>query len=147
MRKTHDTKLITEVENQERNRQKAIREARREAERIEREARVVAELAAQRERNGGLTDYELGQKERAKQEELIVAKFSKVNAWILTVLDREPQSDFIRSIIGKLEHMKASELSEKVQSILKDIWSRKFGRRGSKKYADGEKKFDLHISE
>ncbi len=146
-KKTFDAKLITDIENIERNRQKLIREARREAERLERQRAFTAERQAQRDKNGGLTDYELGQKQRAEELELLRAKFSRVNAWILTVLDRESQSDFIRSIIGKLEQRKASELSPNVLTILKDIWSRKFGRRGSKKYTEAESKFERHLAE
>lgn len=66
--KLGDTKLVTAAKAAENKRQKALRAEKRRQEQLARQAAYEAELDAQREQNGGLTDHELAvqQREQAK---------------------------------------------------------------------------------
>lgn len=136
--KTGDSKLITATENAERERQRAIRKAKSDAAWEARRVAREAALQSERDRNGGLTDYEVA--ERAAAAALVAAeriafdKWSVENEWLLVVLRREYPGDFVTSMIEKLEHGPVSSLSERCSGIVADIYAKSFGRRNSKKY-------------
>lgn len=136
--KTGDSKLITATENAERLRQKALREAKREAAYEAQRLASVANEDAERARNGGSTDREVAERDRlvakAAVEQVKFDKWSVDNEWLLSVLKREYQGDFVRSMIEKLERMPVSDMSERCSEIVADIYAKSFGRRNSKKY-------------
>ena len=131
--KVGDTKLTTEVKLLEKARQRKIKEAKLEAERVAREARIAADQAAQRERNGGLTDAEVAARARQAAEDAKREKFTAENLWLLKVLDGM-NGDFVASMIEKLEVGPLNGLSDRCVSILSDIYGKAHGRGGSKKY-------------
>lgn len=142
--RTGDSRLITETEALERARQKALREARYEAERLEREARIAAAQQEQRDRNGGLTDYEMEQKARQEAEAARRVQATEQNRWLLDVLARVPySSDFVMSMIRDLEAKPAADLSDRCLAILGEIYAKTVSgaRKNSKAYKTAEDEF------
>lgn len=100
--KTGDSMLITEVQAKERARK---RELRREKARIEREAKQQAfnlEMQAQRERNNGLTDYEVAEKQRRDAMKAEQERHKQDNLWLIDAIYQAP-GDFVQAMIAKLE--------------------------------------------
>lgn len=142
--KTHDSKLVSRVEYLEKQRQKAVREAKREAEWKARCAARDAELQAQRDRNGGLTDAEVEAKQRAEAEELHRQRMTAENGWLLNVLARVPYaSSFVDSMRAELERRPLAKLSDRCQGILAEIYAKTVSgsRKGSKAYRSAEDEF------
>ena len=137
--KTGDTKVMTEAKNLERLRQIEIRNARREAMLVERTAKRNAELESQRQKNGGATDYELQQMERARDLDEIKTANGKKYAWLLTELDQVSNfSPFVKDMIESIERYGiTNRMSEKVLNILADIYTKQVtggARKNSKKF-------------
>lgn len=128
-----DNKLATAVTRElariAREEREAAREARWQAQRVAREA----ELDRQREANGGLTDDEVAQQAREKAEIEDRRVWQERNWWLISVLQGQ-SGEFCRSMCDALERGPVSELSERCQSIIADVYAKSFGRRGSKKY-------------
>lgn len=142
--KTDDTRVMTQTEKLERDRQQAKREAKRQQERAEREARIAADLEAQRQRNGGRTDAEI-EADRVKAEgEANRAKWTAVNGWIIDVLSRNTNSEFCQSIARELETAPSfPKLRGRVYDIVRDIYGKETGgRSGSKKWKEAVARFD-----
>ncbi len=148
--KTGDSKVITQVENLERLRQKALREAKATAAREVRQQARLAELAAQRKRNDGLTDAEVAQHERAQAIEALKAQNAAKYRWLLDVLNQVSySSDFVRSMIDLIEARGIAALSPKCQNILADIYAKTItngAKRGSKKYDEALNAFGVNLS-
>lgn len=145
--KTDDTRLITQTQKLERDRLNLIRERKRQQERAEREARIVADLEAQRQRNGGRTDAEV-EAERVKAEgEANRAKWTAANGWIIDVLKVNTNSDFCQSIARELETAPSfPRLSGRVYTIVRDIYGKETGgRSGSKKWKESVVRFDARF--
>lgn len=141
--KVHDSNLTTEVKMLEKNRQNAIRQAKRDAANEAARLAWIAKLDSQRAVNGGLTDAEVVERNRLAEAELLRVKFSAENDWILSVLKREYQGEFIVSMIEKLESMPPSHLSDRCCGILGDVYAKSFGRRNSKAYNAALEEFIL----
>lgn len=142
-----DNRLVSQVEREIAKREKEKRNAKKrakwEAARLAREA----ELQAQRERNGGLTDLELATKQRQEQEALAAAQTAQQNAWLLDVLSRVPyHSDFVSSIMADLERKPINSFSPRCLDILADIYAKTVSgaRKGSKVYNDAIAAFETH---
>lgn len=146
--KVGDTKLTTEIKLLEKARQRKIKEAKQLAERQAREIRIAADQAAQRERNGGLTDAEVAARARQAAEDAKREKFTAENGWLLTILDRQAGGGaFVDSMIQSLEVGPLNGLSDKCVSILREIFAKAHGRRGSKAYDAAEEEFNSHLPE
>lgn len=139
----HDARLSTEVQEAERKRQRELArqrlQERWEAERITREA-------AERERNGGLTDREIEAERRKKAAAEAAAKAQKAatdNAWLIAILEQvQTSGDFIPSMIDKLNHEPVRDLSDRCITILSEIYAKHVGgRKGSKAYKAAEADF------
>jgi hypothetical protein len=140
--KTNDTKLTTKVALLEKARLRKIKEDRQAAERIAREARIAADLASQRERNNGLTDAEVAAQTARIEAERVAEHFTAENGWLISVL-RGMSGDFVQSMARQLERAAFSELSDRCQSILCEIYSKSVGgRMNSKAYAAAESDFN-----
>lgn len=107
--------------------------------------RYAEKLQAERDRNGGLTDSEVAEAKAKAEREAKAAEFIAKNDWIIQVLKREYQSEFIRSMIEKVSGGPIDGLSGRCVSILRDIYSKSFGRRGSKKYEAAADVFDSRL--
>jgi hypothetical protein len=143
-----DNRLVAAVHRAKLKAERDKRDAEREARWAENRAKREAELQAQRDRNGGLTDRELVERQEmlaAKEKE---AELAAGNAWLISVLKAvEYRSDFIQSMIDTLHRGTVAGLSPRCQSILKDIYAKHHGRRGSKKYDAAEQEFESRIEE
>lgn len=138
---------LSDAEAAERKRQRELSraraEAKREQERLAREAKLQAKLAAERERNGGLTDAEIAQ-QRAEEERRQQR-----------MLNEEKYDYFIRGLseaYGYFAKDVASGLRDGRQpsgrgvTIMLEIIAKGAGRRGSKAYeaayAEAEAKWE-----
>lgn len=129
-----DNKLVDAVKRERLNMERAKRQAEREAKWAEHAAKYAAEMDRQREANGGLTDSEVAKEaEKAKRLEESKQWVTK-NNWLLKVLDCEYPSEFIRGMIERLEAGTVAGMPPRAITILKDIYAKSHGRRGSKKY-------------
>jgi hypothetical protein len=133
-RKTNDSQLVTSAEAAERARQIALKNAERDRKWQEQVERNNALLQAQRDRNGGLTDSEIQQQARNAERDAKRSECTAANRWLVSVLECEGCGDFICSMIEKLETNHVRDLSDRCVSILRDIYAKSHGRRGSKKY-------------
>jgi hypothetical protein len=134
VRKTNDAELISVVEKARRDFDKKKKDDKRKADWARREAALKAALEAERVANGGMTNDE---KMAAEKEAALVvtkAKFTEENRWLLDVLDHHNHGDFVQCLIDKLETGPLTGLSDRMLSILKDIYAKHFGRSGSTKY-------------
>ena len=122
---------LSDAEDAERHRQKELRrdraEAKREAQRIAREA----ELDAQRERNGGLTNQELADQELKEQIRLEKeANFYRYEYFISHLLD--DRGYFAKDLARSLKD--GSGLYGRGVDIMLDIIAKSAGRKNSKAY-------------
>lgn len=147
--KTGDSKLMSRVEYLEKQRQKAIREAKRQAAWEDRRARQEAECQAQRGRNGGLTDAEVLQREREREAAELRSSMVARNGWLLDVLARVPyESGFVASVVAELETRTVESLSARCLDILAEIYAKTVSgsRKGSKAYQAAEQDFADRLS-
>lgn len=140
-----DNRLASAAELEMAKLTQAQREEKRRLRAKMAERRREIALAAERERNGGLTDAEVRQ---AAERAATVAReqqFATDNAWLLAVLDRAHQSDFVLAMQQRLHQSLAIDLSPRMQSCLRDIYAEhesRSRRRGSKAYLDAADRFD-----
>jgi len=146
-RKTHDAKLISKVEYLEKQRQRQLKEERQAKERGEREARIAADLEAQRQRNGGLTDAEVKAEQRDAEQQAARKAMAEKNGWILDVLNAVPYaSDFVDNMVNELYRRPLAELSERCREIIGEIYAKQVGgRRGSKKYQAAMEEYESKV--
>ena len=100
--KLGQVELITQAKKAERERQKKIRQQKAELIRKEKQAKLEAKLESQRKANGGLTDYELRQKEKQIAEQKRTDAIREIAKPILTAL-YDSGSNFCYSVIGCIE--------------------------------------------
>ncbi len=136
--KTHDTKFMTEVKFLEKQRQDKIKEAKRVVARAERERLLEIELAAQRGRNGGLTDRQVQEQKELDERLAKQAAMKAINIWLIQVLNQVPyHSDFVVTMRDRLDYVLAKDLPPKCVNILADVYAKtasEGARRGSTKY-------------
>lgn len=130
-----DNRLLNDVERAAAKIEAAKREAKRQAKWEAQRLKNLALLQAERNQNGGLTNYEVAQQVKAREAAELAAKFEPQNMWLLDVLDKVCYgSAFIESMKEKLLTCLARDLSDRCRSILCDIYAKAHGRRGSKAY-------------
>lgn len=124
--KTGDSKVMTEAQDLERQRKIAIRHAKREEMLAKREAERAAELESQRQKNGGMTDYEVAAVKRQRElQDTIDANRIKYG-WLLDELDKARNGlGFVTDMIDRIERYGMNErMSEKVLNVLADIYAK-----------------------
>ena len=116
-------------------RDEKIREQREkwEADRAKQIAEREAQEAQQRIVNGGLTDWELEQKNKLIKQQETLEFYSKKNEWILEVLVTK-NGQFAASMYQELQSSDINDISENCKTIIGEIYAKSFGRSGSKKY-------------
>jgi len=138
---------LSDAEAAERQRQRELRRARaqakREQERLAREAKLQARLAAERERNGGLTDAEVAQ-QRAEEErqQQRIANQNRYGFFIDGL--GEAYGSFAKDVAQGLRD--GRQPSGRGVTIMLEIIAKTAGRRGSKAYeaayAEAEAKWE-----
>lgn len=104
-----------------------------EANRAKQIAEREAEEAKQRLVNGGLTDWELEQKNKLIKEQEAIKFYSQKNEWILTRLSLK-NGQFAADMYQRLQASDINNLSDNCKRIVAEIYAKSFGRSGSKKY-------------
>lgn len=132
VKKTGDAGLIDKVKLAERRRRAALKAKAQGAAR-------ERELEAQRERNGGLTDWQLEQRRRDQ----LAAELEEHNRWYIEALaPAATWSDFVQSMLSELKRVRFETLTPRQHEALADIYAKHIcgHRRGSKAYdtAQGE---------
>lgn len=141
-----DNRLLNDVERAVAKIEAARREAKRQAKWEAERLKNLALLQAERDQNGGLTNYEVAQQAKEREAAELAAKIEPENRWLLDVLDRVSYgSDFIDAMRDKLKTCHVSDLSERCQTILADIFAKAHGRRGSKVYDAAIDTFYSHL--
>jgi hypothetical protein len=144
VRKLGDTRLTTEVEEAERERQRQLARKRRQERWA---AEQAAREAKEREANGGLTNAEVWAKQRQEAEAAAAERAAKAaaeNAWLIDVLTQVPTSgDFIPAMIDKLHREPLLDLSGRCVALLADIYAKAVSgsRQGSKAFKAAEARF------
>jgi len=149
--KIGDHKLVSAIGKAEKQRKQELarerREAKRRADSVERDARLDLERKANFEQHGlWITDYELGRHE-AEQERLVLREaMMEQNGWLIDVLQNQP-GNFCDSMCDRLlerpfgEH----EFTDKMLSVMQDVYGKAHGRRGSKAYDSAIDVFDSKL--
>lgn len=133
--KSGDLGLIDIAKRTEKLRRADAREAKRQREYEERRQRQEKRLQAERDRNGGLTDYEVEQTRRDREEAEAIARQTAENQWIIDLLEAQSSiSEWKRSMIYQLKRHPVSYFSDRNRHIFADIYARQFGRANSKAY-------------
>lgn len=76
----------------------------------------------------------LRKSERVYAAKRAAERYVVENGWLVRVLESAHQGDFVTSMIKSLERGAISDLSDRTISILRDIYGKHHGRRGSRKY-------------
>ncbi len=144
-----DTRLTTEVEEAERERQRKLRQARQRAEWA---AKQAARAAQERADNGGKTLAEI-QAERVREAAQKAAQravhAAAENGWLIQVLEGVPTNgEFLPSMIDTLHREPAAGLSDRCLQILGDIYAKAVSgkRRGTKAWNAARDEFDDKIA-
>jgi hypothetical protein len=91
-------------------------------------------MAAEREKNGGLTDWEIEQQQKAealaKHREMMTAK----NQWLIDALKSYSNSGFAAAMVARLTVDDISAFSRGQRSAMAEMFAKREGRRGSKAY-------------
>ena len=138
--KSGDSKVMAKAKIEENARKRAIRQAKAEAKRIAANAKLEADQAEQRERNNGLTDWEViraAEKAAAEAAETIVAAKSAATAGdIMKVLEltSQHQDDFCASMLRSFR--RGDRFSDRAAGIVMEIYGKFHGRRNSKAYGE-----------
>lgn len=139
--KTADGPLITKVEAErrriERERRRAIAEAKREEWRSLRRAKAEAARIEQ----DALEAVEAAKREAAREG------CTAANLWLIAVLRKNAYSRFCDEIATSLETRTIAEMTftPRAISILRDIYAKDAGRRGSKKFIAAVAEFDEKV--
>lgn len=127
--KTGDGELMTAAAREQKRHEKAVRaEAAARKREAAHEARM-AELQAQRDRNGGLTDYEQGEAQRKAERRNQQQEAQAGAAWLVEVLQQVPAGNggFLRAMIEQLQRTESlvrHTVSDRCLHILADIYAR-----------------------
>ena len=138
--KIGDDQVITAVENaaktRERNRRRELA-ARKVEERI---AARKAELEAQRQKNGGLTDWEVEEAARLADRDSKRNAAIAANAWVLSWVPSGPSGSFVGDVSGRLAsgELVAKEASPRMKAVMVEMFAKRAGRKGSKAYDAAE---------
>ena len=129
--KTNHTEVVSKVKLALKQKAKAARDAKRQAEQAARKAAYDAELQAQRDANGGLTDSEVAHKKAYAARKERLARTNAIVAPVVSVLDAAG-GDFCFSIAqgyrnGLLPQGRAKD-------IVIEIVAKQAGKKGSKAY-------------
>lgn len=127
--KINNTRLTTDIKELQR---KARRE-KKEAERQAKAAAYEAELQAQKDRNGGLTDYELAVKQRQEAERARLAPQIALLSQLADELE-DGKYGFCDSVAKDLRNARVP--TGRGLTIMLDILAKKAGRVNSKAYAE-----------
>ena len=136
--KSDDTKIVSKTRLIVNRRKREIAAAAREAKRVETAARIEAEYAEQRQRNGGLTDWEVQRAAEAAAAEAAAAtaaaEAEKTVGKIVDVLNAASShaGDFCASVARSLQSF--DRLSDRAEGIVLDVYGKAHGRRNSKTY-------------
>lgn len=127
VKKSGDAGMVKKMDYFRRKRNRELAAARREKQRL-------AELQAQRDRNGGLTDYELREKQGAEQQAAREAALQPAKDILIPYADRlrDGRGGFRDSVAKTLEKGELPYGSG--YSITIEILAKQEGRRGSKAY-------------
>lgn len=128
-----DNVLVNAMKRESLRLDRIAREAARKARYEAGRQRMESELDRQRQVNGGLTDSEVAERDRKAAEEAARSVWIERNRWLILILQGQ-DGEFCRSICDSLERGPVSGLSPRAITILKDIYGKAHGRRGSKKY-------------
>ena len=128
--KIGDTKLATEVEVAERDRRRELAEKRREAKWAKQAAERQADQQAERDRNGGLTDWELAEKRKKDARDAAAAINEAKYGPLLDVL--RAGSDWCQDVARSISEDGWDGISERAQGTCFDVYGKSGGRRGSK---------------
>ncbi len=143
-----DNAMVSEMERALAKLEREKRDAERRAEWERRRLEQEAEWQAQRERNGGLTDFEVADRERLAREKAVANQFIAKNGWLIDVLNRvRYSSDFIDGMLQELHRREASSLSGRCRGILRDIYAKTASgkSRNSKAFKAAEEEFERLI--
>jgi hypothetical protein len=140
-----DNRLTSEVKREKAKRDREAREAKRLARVKARQEAIEAELDRQRSVNGGLTDRELAAKVAQEAIEAGRAEWTAKNEWLIDVLWVQP-GDFCRAMCERLEVGPVGGLPERAIAIIRDIYCKSKGRRGSKGYDEAAEDFDRRLA-
>ena len=138
------SEMLTAAEKAEKLRQGAIRAKKVEERRIVRDKAREAALEAQRVVNGGLTDFEVQQKEVADAAEVSRERYTAENLWLIEVLDKQ-NGNFCESMVSTLERYELAWHSPRAIEIMRDIFAKFHGRRNSKSYKMAASEFDSKV--
>lgn len=153
VRKTDDSKLITAIEAKERTerRKKRIEAENRKWE--ERRDQYAANLQAQRDRNGGLTDEEISFKKQAEARKAKAQATMEANAWLTDILAplAKEKPGFVASIYYELSRGErlACNLPERALEILADIYARQVSGKTARttEHAAQKQAFEYRIEQ
>ncbi len=114
-----------------------LKRKKREEERLQawqkRQQEMELELQRQRDKNGGLTDQEIEYKNRLLLEKKQRQVLKEKNDWLIIILQGQ-SGNFCADMAEQLTRSEINQLSERQIQILRDIYAKHHGRRGSKKY-------------
>lgn len=140
--KLGDTKLVTQAQAMERKRQREIRAEKRRQEQLTRQAAYEAELDAERERNGGLTDHELARQNREQAQNNRRMDIHEAASDVTGALYQA--GNFGRSIARQIEQ--GDMPTGNARRICIEILAKQHGRKNSKAYNEAyptyEDRFD-----
>lgn len=128
--KIDDVENLSAVEAAKKAHEKKLRKARADKKREEKRLAREAELQAQRDRNNGLTDWELNQKKQKDEREAKLKVKREKYAYFIDALDEGNnfEGDLWYNLTqGVLPHGRGLD-------IMLEIVAKKAGRKGSKAY-------------
>jgi hypothetical protein len=125
--KTGDTRLISQAKAHKNKMARERAAVKRASAQLARQEARAIELQAERDRNGGLTDYEATQAELSRQR----ARRYKIASPIATVLKAQ-NSNFCDNLIRSI--MDGHNISPRAQTIITEIMTKQYGRMNSKSY-------------
>jgi hypothetical protein len=139
--KQDQTELITAAKKAEKARIKKAKQDRQIELMNERVAARLLKDEQERQVNGGLTDWELSEKNRKDAEYAKRKAFANANAFVRDLLSpNEPNGSFIYSMRSQLEYTLLKDMSPRCQQILVGIYAKSVS--GKSKGKDFESALD-----
>ena len=129
--KTTHTEVISKVKLAIRKKAKAVRDAKRETAQQARKAAYMAELQAQRDANGGMTDDEVAQKKAIADRKETLARIAAIVAPVSDALVAAG-GDFCLSIAR--DYREGRSPRGRAKTIVAEIIAKQSGRKGSAAY-------------
>jgi hypothetical protein len=126
--------VVTQVEMAKRKHERKLRRARSDAKHAARMAQYELTLQAERERNGGMTDYEMQEAARRDAARAKEQAAGQQNGWLIDALIAGGStSEFVRAMIDKLrtQSLDSHNFSDRMLEILGDIYAK--GARGKER--------------